>query len=62
MPVFHFLTKDGEIKEGYILRQYEAWEGSMRYIIKEYGADKQYRCIEAKNAYCKPYTFIELTV
>lgn len=42
-----FKTVDGITKEGYIVRQYNAFEGGMRYIFKT--DNGEYRCIKNKN-------------
>ena len=39
-----FWTKDGFMKEGYLIRQYAAFEGGMRYIFKT--DNGEYRCIK----------------
>lgn len=39
-----FKTRDGEVKEGTLVRQYGAFEGGMRFIISVNGKD--YRCVK----------------
>mgnify|MGYP007069888360 FL=1 len=46
MMVFaeQFTTKDGIQKTGQLIRQYEAWEGGMRYIFRT--DNGEYRCVK----------------
>lgn len=39
-----FKTRDGVQMEGYLIRQYRAFEGDMRYIIQT--DNGEYRCIK----------------
>ena len=42
-----FKTVDGTMREGYLIRQYVAFEGGMRYIFES--DNRQYRCIRNEN-------------
>ena len=42
-----FTTKNGVQKEGYIIRQYTAFEGGMRYIFRT--DNGEYRCVKDAN-------------
>ena len=44
METVQFLAKNGEMKEGHLVRQYEAFEGGTRYIIQ--CGTAEYRCIK----------------
>lgn len=44
-----FTTKQGEVKEGKLVRQYGAFEGGMRYIVSADGIE--YRLIQKDGKY-----------
>lgn len=51
-----FKDRNGEGRYGEIVREYEAFEGGMRYIIRDETNGREYRCIK-KNG-----KFVELVV
>ncbi len=54
MKTASFTTKDGGHKEGSLIRQYTAFEGGMRYIIKS--GNDEYRCIKQDSGQLVEYT------
>ena len=48
-----FITKDGVVREGYLVRQYPAFEGGMRYIFRT--DNGEYRCVMDENGNYREY-------
>ena len=48
-----FITKDGVQREGYLVRQYTAFEGGMRYIFRT--DNGEYRCIKDERGFYREY-------
>lgn len=46
-----FIDRNGEYRKGTILRQYEAWEGDVRYIILDEINNREYRCVKVDGEY-----------
>ncbi len=49
METVHFLAKNGEMKTGYLVRKYTAFEGDDRYIIQS--GTGEHRCIYQEGIY-----------
>lgn len=46
-----FITRDGKIKVGYLVRRYLSFEGEWRYIFKCENENREYRCVRKDNAF-----------
>lgn len=57
MTLITFTAKDGAQITGELIRQYLAFEGSMRYIVRSNSSGKEYRCVKDDEG-----KFYELTV
>lgn len=57
MTIITFTAKDGTQITGELIRQYLAFEGSMRYIIRSNSSGKEYRCVKDDEG-----KFIELVI
>lgn len=44
-----FKDRNGEYRQGQIVREYRAFEGDMRYIIVDEINQREYRCIKTDN-------------
>lgn len=44
-----FITRDGKVKLGYLVRRYLSFDGEWRYIFK--CNNKEYRCIRKDNVF-----------
>lgn len=51
-----FTDRNGEGRYGRILREYMAFEGSIRYIIQDETTGREYRCVKANDE------FVELVI
>ena len=52
MPKYEeFITREGKVKLGYLVRRYLSFEGEWRYIFKCDKDKREYRCIRKDNAF-----------
>lgn len=51
-----FITRDGKVKLGYLVRRYLSFEGEWRYIFKCETENREYRCVRKDNV------FVELVI
>lgn len=52
MPEYEeFITRDGKVKLGYLVRRYLSFEGEWRYIFKCDKENREYRCVRKDNAF-----------
>ncbi len=49
METVHFLAKNGEMRTGYLVRKYTAFEGDVRYIVQS--GTGEHRCIYQEGIY-----------
>lgn len=46
-----FTDRNGVARKGRIVREYMAFEGSMRYIIQDGTNEREYRCVKVNGEY-----------
>ena len=56
MGEVQFTDRNGNVRKGLIVKEYGAFEGGMRYVIRDAETKREYRCVR------KHGEFVELVV